>query len=88
MAWSFGPAGQRVTVRNRIVKRLFPKVATQALDWEIDTSHWPSVVYVGVVHGSVAPWLWHRGGRGNMRRPLGRMSVAAFWRSAGRPSHT
>ena len=29
MAWSFGPAGQRVTVRNRIVKRLFPKVATQ-----------------------------------------------------------
>ena len=35
-----------------LVKRLFPKVATEALGWEIDTSHWPSTVYIGAV-----PWI-------------------------------
>ena len=35
-----------------LVKRLFPKVAPKALGWEVDTSHWPSTVYVGAV-----PWI-------------------------------
>ena len=35
-----------------LVKRLFPRVAPQALGWEVDTSHWPSTVYVGAV-----PWI-------------------------------
>ena len=35
-----------------LVKRLFPKVAPAALGWEVDTSHWPSTVYVGAV-----PWI-------------------------------
>ncbi len=35
-----------------LVKRLFPKVARRGLDWEVDTSHWPSTVYVGAV-----PWI-------------------------------
>ena len=32
-----------------LVKRLFPRVAREALDWEVDASHWPSTVYVGAV---------------------------------------
>ena len=35
-----------------LVKRLFPKVAAEALGWKVDTSHWPSTVYVGAV-----PWI-------------------------------
>ena len=35
-----------------IVKRFFPKVATGALGWSVDTAHWPSTVYVGAV-----PWI-------------------------------
>ena len=35
-----------------LVKRLFPKVASQALGWNVDASHWPSTVYVGAV-----PWI-------------------------------
>ena len=35
-----------------LIKRLFPKVAEQALGWRIDTSHWPSTVYVSAV-----PWI-------------------------------
>ena len=35
-----------------LVKRLFPKVASAALNWDVDTSHWPSTVYVGAV-----PWI-------------------------------
>ena len=35
-----------------LVKRLFPKVASAALGWEVDASHWPSTVYVGAV-----PWM-------------------------------
>jgi CRISPR-associated protein Cmr2 len=35
-----------------LVKRLFPKVAGDALGWEVDTAHWPSTVYVGAV-----PWI-------------------------------
>ena len=27
-----------------LVKRLFPRVAPEALGWEVDTSHWPSTV--------------------------------------------
>ena len=34
------------------VKRLFPQVAQEALGWPLDTSHWPSTVYIGAV-----PWL-------------------------------
>ena len=34
------------------VKRLFPKVASQALGWDVEASHWPSTVYVGAV-----PWI-------------------------------
>lgn len=34
------------------VKRLFPRVASQALGWEVDRSHWPSTVYVAAV-----PWI-------------------------------
>ena len=34
------------------MKRLFPKVAAEALDWDVDASHWPSTVYVGAV-----PWI-------------------------------
>ena len=37
-----------------LVKRLFPKVACDALGWDVDASHWPSTVYVGAV-----PWM-HR----------------------------
>lgn len=56
------------TVRNRIgdldlrederlcavafVKRLFPRVASQAVGWAVDRSHWPSTVYVAAV-----PWI-------------------------------
>ena len=35
-----------------LVKRLFARVAQEALDWPLDTSHWPSTVYVGAV-----PWF-------------------------------
>lgn len=35
-----------------LVKRLFPRVARQALGWNVDASHWPSTVYVGGV-----PWI-------------------------------
>lgn len=37
-----------------MVKRLFPnpKVAREALGWDIDMSHWPSTVYVGAL-----PWI-------------------------------
>lgn len=35
-----------------ITKRLFPKVAQNALDWNIETSHWPSTVYIGAL-----PWI-------------------------------
>ena len=35
-----------------LVKRLFPKVARDALGWKVDTSHWQSTVYVGAL-----PWL-------------------------------
>ena len=35
-----------------LTKRLFPKVARAALDWDIETSHWPSTVYVGAL-----PWI-------------------------------
>lgn len=34
------------------VKRMFPKVAQEALGWQLDTAHWPSTVYVGAV-----PWI-------------------------------
>ena len=34
------------------VKRLFPRVAEEALGWPLDTSHWPSTVYMGA-----APWI-------------------------------
>ena len=34
------------------VKRLFPRVAEKALGWPLDTSHWPSTVYMGAV-----PWI-------------------------------
>ena len=35
-----------------LVKRLFPKVAPEALGWKVDTAHWPSTVYVAAV-----PWI-------------------------------
>ena len=37
-----------------LTKRLFPKpkVARAALDWDVETSHWPSTVYVGAL-----PWI-------------------------------
>ena len=35
-----------------LVKRLFPKVAPEALGWEVGASRWPSTVYVGAV-----PWM-------------------------------
>ena len=35
-----------------LVKRMFPRVALEALGWEVDASHWPSTVYVGAV-----PWM-------------------------------
>ena len=35
-----------------LTKRLFPKAARGALDWNIETSHWPSTVYVGAL-----PWI-------------------------------
>ena len=35
-----------------LVKRLFPKVALQALGWKVDALQWPSTVYVGAV-----PWI-------------------------------
>ena len=35
-----------------MVKRLFPKVAAEALGVPLDTSHWPSTVYIGAV-----PWI-------------------------------
>lgn len=35
-----------------LVKRLFPKVARQALGWPVDASHWRSTVYVGAL-----PWI-------------------------------
>ena len=34
------------------VKRMFPKIACEALGWEVAASHWPSTVYVGAV-----PWI-------------------------------
>lgn len=34
------------------VKRLFPKVADNALGWEVETTRWPSTVYVAAV-----PWI-------------------------------
>ena len=35
-----------------LVKRLLPKVAPEALGWDVDASRWPSTVYVGAV-----PWM-------------------------------
>lgn len=35
-----------------LVKRVFPKVADEALGWPVDGAHWPSTVYVGAV-----PWI-------------------------------
>ena len=35
-----------------LVKRMFPKVASRELDLDVDTSHWPSTVYVAAV-----PWI-------------------------------
>ncbi len=35
-----------------LVKRLYPKVAKDALGWELDVSHWRSTVYVGA-----QPWI-------------------------------
>lgn len=35
-----------------LVKRLLPKVALQALGWDVDASRWPSTVYVGAI-----PWM-------------------------------
>ena len=35
-----------------LVKRMFPKVAREALGWEVDASRWPSTVYVGAL-----PWM-------------------------------
>ena len=35
-----------------IVKRLFPKVASDALGWSLDTVHWPSTVFVAAI-----PWI-------------------------------
>ncbi len=35
-----------------LVKRLFPRVAKDALGWNVDASRWPSTVYVGAV-----PWI-------------------------------
>ena len=35
-----------------LVKRTFPKVAREALGWEVDASRWPSTVYVGAL-----PWM-------------------------------
>ncbi len=35
-----------------LIKRLFPKVAPQALGWRTDTSHWPSTLYISAV-----PWI-------------------------------
>ena len=35
-----------------MVKRLFPRVAEEALGWTVDTARWPSTVYVGAV-----PWI-------------------------------
>lgn len=35
-----------------LVKRLFPKVAKEAVGWEMNTVHWPSTVYVAAV-----PWI-------------------------------
>lgn len=37
-----------------LVKRLYPKIALQALGWALDTSHWPSTVYIGAL-----PWIQH-----------------------------
>ena len=34
------------------VKRLFPQVAKEALGGSLDTSHWPSTIYIGAV-----PWI-------------------------------
>ena len=34
------------------VKRLFPKVPDKALGWPVETTHWPSTVYVAAV-----PWI-------------------------------
>ena len=39
-----------------LVKRLFPKVAREAVGWDVDASHWPSTVYVGAV-----PWIRRAG---------------------------
>ena len=35
-----------------LVKRLFPRVAREALGWHMDASHWPSTVHVAAV-----PWI-------------------------------
>ncbi len=35
-----------------LVKRLFPKIALNALGWDVNRSHWPSTVYIGTV-----PWI-------------------------------
>ena len=34
------------------VKRMFPRIACDALGWDVDASNWPSTVYVGAV-----PWI-------------------------------
>lgn len=35
-----------------LVKRLLPRVAADAMGWEVDASRWPSTAYIGAV-----PWL-------------------------------
>ncbi len=35
-----------------LVKRMFPRVAENALGWDVDASRWPSTVYFGAV-----PWI-------------------------------
>ena len=51
----FGPLDLRDNERLcaiTFVKRMFPKVAASELGLNVDTSHWPSTVYVGAV-----PWI-------------------------------
>ncbi len=35
-----------------LIKRLFPKVSTEAIGWQVDGNNWPSTLYVAAV-----PWL-------------------------------
>lgn len=58
------------------VKRLFPQVAQEALGWPLDTSHWPSTVYIGAV-----PWLRRaiRGAPDSTRRLAETVKDVAGW---------